>query len=76
MMLTPCCAMPPLQSGFASLAHSFASSDSLLNEKRDSLTRHEELAGRGRMLLVKRLQSQSCRAAGQRCLSQLNDAAC
>ena len=44
--------MPPLQSGFASLAHSFASSDSLLNEKRDSLTRHEELAGRGRMLLV------------------------
>jgi hypothetical protein len=35
-----------IQSGFSGLAHSFASADSLLNEKRDSLTRHEELYGK------------------------------
>ena len=33
------------QGGFASLAHNFASSDSLVHEKRDSLSKHEELHG-------------------------------
>mmetsp|Transcript_34672 Transcript_34672/g.87742 ORF Transcript_34672/g.87742 Transcript_34672/m.87742 type:complete len:1232 (-) Transcript_34672:139-3834(-) len=32
-----------IQGGFTSLAHSFTTADSLLNEKRDSLTKHEEL---------------------------------
>eukprot|EP00798_Chlamydomonas_sp_ICE-L_P025620 gene25620-11274_t len=32
-----------IQGGFSSLAHSFTSADSMINEKRDSLTKHEEL---------------------------------
>ncbi|GFR44388.1 hypothetical protein Agub_g5608 [Astrephomene gubernaculifera] len=32
-----------IQESFTSLAHNFTSSDALLNEKRDSLTKHEEL---------------------------------
>lgn len=34
-----------LQDAFSSMAHSFATADALLNEKRDSLTKHEELYG-------------------------------
>lgn len=34
-----------LQEGFSSLAHSFTSADSMLHEKRDSLTKHEDLYG-------------------------------
>lgn len=33
------------QEGFSSLAHSFTSADSMLHEKRDSLTKHEDLYG-------------------------------
>jgi hypothetical protein len=41
--ITPSC---NFKVDFTDLAHSFASSDNLLNEKTTSLTRHEELHGK------------------------------